>query len=262
MPRPPKGGPKVRTFKNPLTGATVTRSKMIDDQGRKVKTTSYDYNGTKIERTKTKYPSNYKEKETKITRTAADKINNRLRNVPKDRDYITESTTRRKSKGVNPNIPVNAAAKQPMSTWSSPGAVKPLDSRAMMTQQGKYRKKAKETIKEGVYKHGRTYDLNQKLKENLNGFKRRQELRGQQAYDKNDRLMSDVRYYKRVDPNERVVRSTYKKGGTKEMIKRADGSYSQRGLWDNIRANKGSGRKPTKEMLKQERKIKAKSKKK
>lgn len=55
-----------------------------------------------------------------------------------------------------------------------------------------------------------------------------------------------------------------KKGGSakKEMIKRADGSYSQRGLWDNIRANKGSGRKPTKEMLKQERKIKAKSKKK
>ena len=42
------------------------------------------------------------------------------------------------------------------------------------------------------------------------------------------------------------------------MIKRADGSYSQRGLWDNIRANKGSGKKPTKEMLEQERKIKKK----
>ena len=39
------------------------------------------------------------------------------------------------------------------------------------------------------------------------------------------------------------------------MIKRADGSTSQRGLWDNIRANKGSGKKPTKEMLAQERKI-------
>ncbi len=44
------------------------------------------------------------------------------------------------------------------------------------------------------------------------------------------------------------------------MIKRKDGSVSQRGLWDNIRAKKGSGKKPTKEMLKQERKIKAKSK--
>ena len=42
------------------------------------------------------------------------------------------------------------------------------------------------------------------------------------------------------------------------MIKRADGSTSQRGLWDNIRANKGSGKKPTSEMLKQEKKIKAK----
>ena len=42
----------------------------------------------------------------------------------------------------------------------------------------------------------------------------------------------------------------------KEMIKRADGSVSQRGLWDNIRANKGSGKKPTAEMLKQEKKIK------
>ncbi|QDP66085.1 MAG: hypothetical protein GOVbin3661_1 [Prokaryotic dsDNA virus sp.] len=44
------------------------------------------------------------------------------------------------------------------------------------------------------------------------------------------------------------------KGG---MIRRADGSYSRRGLWDNIRANKGSGKKPTKEMLKQEKKIKS-----
>jgi len=45
----------------------------------------------------------------------------------------------------------------------------------------------------------------------------------------------------------------------KQMIKRKDGSYSQRGLWDNIRANKGSGKKPTKEMLKQEAKIKKES---
>lgn len=52
--------------------------------------------------------------------------------------------------------------------------------------------------------------------------------------------------------------STLKAGG---MIKRADGSTSRRGLWDNIRANKGSGKKPTKQMLVQEKKIKAKSKK-
>lgn len=54
----------------------------------------------------------------------------------------------------------------------------------------------------------------------------------------------------------------------KKMIKRKDGSYSQRGLWDNLRSksakNKATGAKPkapTKEMLKQEKKIKAKTKK-
>lgn len=49
----------------------------------------------------------------------------------------------------------------------------------------------------------------------------------------------------------------YGKGG--QMIRRADGSYSKRGLWDNIRANKGSGKKPTKQMLEQEKKIKSKN---
>lgn len=45
-----------------------------------------------------------------------------------------------------------------------------------------------------------------------------------------------------------------------KMMKRADGSYSPVGLWDNIRKNRGSGKKPTPEMLKQEKKIKAESK--
>ncbi len=40
------------------------------------------------------------------------------------------------------------------------------------------------------------------------------------------------------------------------MLKRKDGSYSQKGFWDNIRANIGSKKKTTKEMLKQEKKIK------
>ena len=61
----------------------------------------------------------------------------------------------------------------------------------------------------------------------------------------------------RVDPRtlEAIQPSAeeMKKGG--EMIRRADGSYSQRGMWDNIRDNRGSGKKPTKEMLEQERKI-------
>ena len=46
-----------------------------------------------------------------------------------------------------------------------------------------------------------------------------------------------------------------------ELLKRKDGSKSKRGLWDNIRTNKGSGKKPTSEMLKQEKKILAKKKK-
>jgi hypothetical protein len=48
-----------------------------------------------------------------------------------------------------------------------------------------------------------------------------------------------------------------KQGG--EMIKRADGSYSQRGFWDNIRDNIGSGKKPTKQMRDTEEKLNSKA---
>jgi hypothetical protein len=61
-----------------------------------------------------------------------------------------------------------------------------------------------------------------------------------------------------MDISERMKNSKMKAGG---MLKRADGSYSKRGLWDNLRAAKGSGKKPTAAMLKQEKKIKAKTKK-
>jgi hypothetical protein len=57
-----------------------------------------------------------------------------------------------------------------------------------------------------------------------------------------------------------TLKSLKMKKGGKVMLKRKDGSVSQRGLWDNIRANKGSGKKPTAQMLKQEKKIKAKGK--
>lgn len=56
-------------------------------------------------------------------------------------------------------------------------------------------------------------------------------------------------------PNGKFMKNM-KNGG--QMIRRADGSYSKRGLWDNIRANRGSGKEPTKQMLEQEKKIKAK----
>lgn len=65
----------------------------------------------------------------------------------------------------------------------------------------------------------------------------------------------------------RLSRVPKQKSGGKTMLKRADGSVSQRGLWDNLRnkaaQNKKTGAKPkapTKAMLTQERKIKAKGK--
>jgi predicted DNA binding CopG/RHH family protein len=63
--------------------------------------------------------------------------------------------------------------------------------------------------------------------------------------------MHNIPDFLRITPE---MQEHFAKGG---MIKRADGSYSRRGLWDNIRANRGSGRKPTKEMLEQEAKIRA-----
>jgi hypothetical protein len=62
--------------------------------------------------------------------------------------------------------------------------------------------------------------------------------------------------------NDRILKNANNNMKSGGMIKRADGSMSKRGLWDNIRANKGSGKKPTAAMLKQEKKIKAQTKKK
>lgn len=65
---------------------------------------------------------------------------------------------------------------------------------------------------------------------------------------------------KKVEPTAKKSGVMSNKSGQtppkKEMIKRKDGSTSERGLWDNVRANAGSGKKPTKEMLKQGEKIK------
>ena len=63
-----------------------------------------------------------------------------------------------------------------------------------------------------------------------------------------------------LDKKQKATKEVNPAGFRKAALKRADGSYSKRGLWDNIRANKGSGKKPTSAMLKQEKKIKAKTK--
>ncbi len=93
-----------------------------------------------------------------------------------------------------------------------------------------------------------------------------------QAFQRKQNKQKDVPACDTADPNFKSTRCGTSKAASKQsksdwskkkaggMIKRADGSYSKRGLWDNIRANKGSGKKPTAAMLKQERKIKSKNK--
>ena len=101
------------------------------------------------------------------------------------------------------------------------------------------RKQAAELNKSGVF--GKAAMAKKKAKEN-NPFK--------EAISN----FSDAEIKKAKAASKKKMKS----GG---MLKRADGSYSKRGLWDNIRAAKGSGKKPTAAMLKQEKKIKAKTKK-
>jgi hypothetical protein len=83
---------------------------------------------------------------------------------------------------------------------------------------------------------------------------KRQANKGKPGFDRNgfplDKKMCGSKGMKYAEGTKSIK---FKK---KPMMKRADGSTSQRGLWDNIRANKGSGKKPTPEMLKQEKKIK------
>jgi predicted GNAT family N-acyltransferase len=67
---------------------------------------------------------------------------------------------------------------------------------------------------------------------------------------------SEIAIDKKYFSSDLETKIKFNEGG--ELIKRADGSYSRRGLYDNIRDNVGSGRKPTKQMLEQEAKIKDK----
>lgn len=75
-----------------------------------------------------------------------------------------------------------------------------------------------------------------------------------EGYKKFKNLMILAQNQKSMSNNNKNPYAITAKNGA--MIKRADGSYSERGLWDNIRANKGSGKKPTEQMLEQEKKIK------
>ena len=169
------------------------------------------------------------------------------------------------------------------STLKSGGAIKKAqngtktkDSTAYFNKEKEYRfKEAREAGKLGFRKSADD-EMKKGMAAGENAM--RQKLKGMPGYDKNgypikkkkammgSSIFKDNPIYKKSTEARGMIGKLYgipgkpivKNGG---MLKRADGSYSQRGLWDNIRANKGSGKKPTAAMLKQERKIKAKSKK-
>tara|TARA_R110002153_G_scaffold57600_2_gene158285 strand:+ start:2871 stop:3374 length:504 start_codon:yes stop_codon:yes gene_type:complete len=96
---------------------------------------------------------------------------------------------------------------------------------------------------------------------------RLEEIREKNVY-KPARNKAEKKFDKNTKYDDLLGRATnpdkkYKKGGKikakKKMIRRRDGSYSPLGLWDNIRKNIGSGKKPTKAMLKAAEKIKNES---
>ena len=99
-------------------------------------------------------------------------------------------------------------------------------------------------------------------------------LKGEKEYPGEPEIQKSGRWegqnaVKKAAPKKKMMgggKLTKAKSG-KDMLKRADGSVSQRGLWDNLRnkaaKNKASGAKPkapSKAMLSQEKKIKAKGK--
>jgi hypothetical protein len=173
----------------------------------------------------------------------------------------------------------NAARARANSADSIPAAkVNPIDIKKLANQKngGKTVKKAVKKAQSGEYitkdSKGNYSRLNKYKTDAGDRYYRSTskdlQLTGEMNNMSSSRRSADSVRYSTLSPREKKVMDEQRNGGKtkakagKQMIKRADGSYSQRGLWDNIRAAKGSGKKPTAAMLKQERKIKLTSKKK
>jgi hypothetical protein len=151
------------------------------------------------------------------------------------------------------------------STLKSGGTVKKAQDGETMTPYMQKRA-AQQLVKE---KNIRTRDSILNRNASAKGMTREQVQKQQVA----DKKKPDAPTCDTNDPNFKSTKCGISKAAAKEsksdfkkkknggLIKRADGSMSRRGLWDNLRANKGSGKKPTAAMLKQEKKIKAKTKK-
>lgn len=158
-------------------------------------------------------------------------------------------------------------------------SVKMTTSKGYNTQETTYPGGAKKTLKYKVKKAQDGVIEKKSLKDKIFGTKEeRQDRRLDRQNNREDRQLS-----REENREDRILRRQcvggkcggkargfigYKDGG-KVMMKRADGSTSQRGLWDNIRSaakkNKAAGKpgkKPTSAMLKQEKKIKSQTKKK
>ena len=116
--------------------------------------------------------------------------------------------------------------------------------------------------KENQKKKDSTYESNTKI--NLQKSIKDLALKAQQLQQKKNEERT-LKLYENRPKNKNG--GPVKKAKAGAMIKRADGSMSKRGLWDNLRSkaaqNKKTGAKPkspTKAMLTQEKKIKSKGK--
>ena len=134
------------------------------------------------------------------------------------------------------------------STLKSGGAIKKAQNSDVIAKEFEDNEKIKDSL----------FAKNRKLL-NLNLANEQKDKQSIAKSNNNKKIIKD-------SENKAIQKLIQKKAGG--MIKRADGSSSKRGLWDNIRAaakkNKAAGKpgkKPTKQMLVQEKKIKAKSKK-
>ena len=150
--------------------------------------------------------------------------------------------------------PQNATAYVGPGVLRKGGKITPVPNGPLIKKKGPY---AGSTLKNGG-----------PIKKAQNGIKELKDLERKKdsIYNANRKILSKEAL-KNIELNEKQqqiqqrAKLAKKKAKAGAMIKRADGSMSRRGLWDNIRANKGSGKKPTAAMLKQEKKIKAKAKK-